>query len=309
MAREHPSILKASQKEQKFDGESEDEEETNTSKEVALAKKQSSAKDTSRLFVKEVNGREKPIPFYIIEEGLDWDQSANLRERIMECGGEVVGERPEEGYTLVDPRAEDGELEISSRSTQTRRVVSFRFVEESIKRGRLVSLLELGLFIKEDRPVKFHLHHSIPKDEINCLRDDILLRGGNPDVELSETQVVVHSKDFRPGLVVNRQWRQVELFETSDWLRSCMTAKRFSMTGAGGRLRVPPAPRPEPVSQPGRKPGAPRTEYTTHDDQCLVAWMAYQFGKNLAGRQGNRPYKNLVNDVSTMCYRWCMESF
>ncbi|CAE6427400.1 unnamed protein product [Rhizoctonia solani] len=277
MAREHPNIkASSSQKEQKFDGESEDEEEANA----------------------KVNGKEKPIQFYMAEENFDWNLSVDLRERIMQCGGKVVDERPQEGYTLVDPRTEDGELEISSRSTSTRRVVSFRFVEESIKRGSLVPTMELGLFIKGDRPVKFHLHDSLPKDEINRLRDDIMLRAGNPDAELSETQVVIHSKSFRDKLIVNRQWRQIELFETSDWLKSCITMKRFSMTGAGGRVTAPPARRPQPASQPGRKPGAPRNEYTEHDDQCLIAWMAYQFGRNLAGRQGNRPYQNLVQDAN-----------
>ncbi|CAE6506598.1 unnamed protein product [Rhizoctonia solani] len=297
MAREHPSIKTSSSQKTglRFDGEDDDEEEVNANKQnkVLLAKK---TKDKSRLFVKKVNGREERIQFYIVEQDIPWDLSAELREDIEECGGDVVDEPPEEGYTLVDPRSEEGELEIASRSTQTRRVVSFRFIEESIKRGSLVPPLELALFIKGDRPVKFHLHDSLPKDEIARLRDDILLRGGNPDVELSEAQVVIHSKAFRDAAVANRRWRQIELFETSDWLKSCMTMKRFSMTGAGGRLTVRPEPRPKPPAQPGRKPGAPRTEFNEQDDRCLVAWMAYQFGKNQAGRQGNRPYQVLVQE-------------
>ncbi|CAE6505783.1 unnamed protein product [Rhizoctonia solani] len=305
MAREHPNIPKASSSQkqvQRFDGESDDDEDMNVNKpgKVAMAKKQSSARDTSRLFVKEIDGREERIKFYIIESNVEWGVIVDLRDQIAECGGKLVNERPEEGYTLVDPRTEEGVFEISSHSTPTRRVVSFLFVEESIKRGRLVPLLELGLFIKMDKPVKFHLHDSLPKDEIGRLRDDILLRGGNPDAELYETQVVIHSRAFRDKLIVNRRWRQIELFETSDWLKSCIEMKRFSLTGAGGRLTVTPAARPIPTSQPGRKPGAPRTEFTEQDDRCLVIWMAYQFGKNQAGRQGNKSYQLLVQDPNQL---------
>ncbi|KDN42436.1 hypothetical protein RSAG8_06753, partial [Rhizoctonia solani AG-8 WAC10335] len=247
MASKHPSITKASLQKpvQSFDGESDDDEDTNVTKRsnVAITKKQSSARDTSRLLVKKVDGRNEPIKFYIVESDVEWGVIVDLRERITECGGELVGDRPEEGYTLVDPRTEEGELEIASRSTQTRRVVSFHFVEESIKRGRLVPPLELTLFIKMDRPVKFHLHNSLPNDEVDRLRDDILverlradnlLRGGNPGAELSEAQVVIHSRDFRDKLTVKR-WPQIELFETSDWLTSRITMKRFSITGASGQ--------------------------------------------------------------------------
>ncbi|KEP51118.1 cytochrome c1 heme lyase [Rhizoctonia solani 123E] len=305
MAREHPSIPKASSSQkqvQRFDGESDDDDDTsaNKSSNVATAKKRSSAQDTSNLFVKEVDGQDEPIKFYIIDRDVEWGVIADLQTRIEECGGVLVNRRPEEGYTLVDPRTEEGETEIMSHSTQTRRVVSFHFVEESIKRGRLVPLIELSLFIKGDKPVKFHLHSSLPQAEIDRLRDDILLRGGNPDVDISQTQVVIHSRDFRDKILVNRQWRQIELFETSDWLKSCMKMKRFAIAGAGGRLTVPPAPRSIPTSQPGRKPGAPRTEFTVQDDRCLVAWMAYQFGKNQTGRQGNQPYKLLVQDPNQL---------
>ncbi|KAG8690191.1 hypothetical protein FRC11_013254 [Ceratobasidium sp. 423] len=207
MAREHPSIPKASSSQKqgpRFDGE-DDEEEVNTNKQnknTALAAKQSSTKDTSRLFVKKVNGREEGIKFYIIEQDIPWDLSLELREQIEECGGDVVDDRPDEGYTLVDPRSDDGVLEIASHSTQTR--------------------------------------------------------------------------------------------------RSCMARKRFSIAGAGGRLTAPPQPRPKPPAQPGRKPGAPRTEFNEQDDRCLIAWMAYQFGKNKAGRQGNRPYQVLVQEPSQL---------
>ncbi|KAJ1307961.1 hypothetical protein OPQ81_002038 [Rhizoctonia solani] len=301
MAREHPTVPKASssqKQDMRFDGEDDDDEEVNASRQnkVALAKKNSSTTDTSKLFMKKVGGREKRIKFYIVDNDVEWDRIDGLHHRIADYGGQLVKERPDEGYTLVDPRTEDGELEISSYSTPSRRVVCFLFVEESIKRGSLVPPLELALFIKQDRPVKFHLHESLPQEEIDQLRDDILLRGGNPDADLSEAQVVIHSRSFRDKLLVNRRWRQIELFETSDWLRSCMTMKRFSVTGAGGRLSVAPAPRPVLPPQPGRKPGAHRTEFTEHDDMCLVAWMAYQFGKNQAGRQGNRPYQVLVQE-------------
>ncbi|CAE6363149.1 unnamed protein product [Rhizoctonia solani] len=298
MAREHPSVPKASSAKSAltFDSETDEEEVKRRKKhKVALAKKQSSAKDLSKLFVKDVDGEEEGIKFYIVEWE-EWDVIADLRERITECGGEVVEERPEEGYSVVDPRTDEGELELATRSTRTRRVVSFPFIEESIERGSLVSPLESSLFIKEDRPVKFHLHNSLPKDEIKELRYEILLRGGNPDVDISETQVVIHSKEFRDKLVVDRRWRQIELFETSEWLKSCIARERFTITGGGGRLTVPPAPRPKLNPQPGRKPGAPRTEFTDHDDQCLIAWMAHQFGKNQAGRQGNRPYQVLVQE-------------
>jgi hypothetical protein len=185
----------------------------------------------------------------------------------------VVEERPIEGYCLVDPRTEEGELELATRSTRTRQVVSFLFIEESIKRGSLVPPLESLLFVKEDRPVKFHLHESLDEDEIEDLSREILvsntstvflpgsnlssqLRGGNPDVGISDTQVVIHSKEFRDQPVALKTWRQIELFETSNWLKSCIERKRFTVTGAGGRLTVRPAPRPKPGPQPGRKPGA-----------------------------------------------------
>ncbi|KDN40757.1 hypothetical protein RSAG8_07932, partial [Rhizoctonia solani AG-8 WAC10335] len=133
MAREHPSIPKASSSQkqvQRFDGESDDDEDMNVNKrgKVAMAKKQSSARDTSRLFVKEVDGREERIKFYIIESNVEWGVIVDLRDRIAECGGKLVKERPEEGYTLVDPRTEEGVFEISSHSTPTRRVVSSLFV-------------------------------------------------------------------------------------------------------------------------------------------------------------------------------------
>ncbi|CEL55805.1 hypothetical protein RSOLAG1IB_01817 [Rhizoctonia solani AG-1 IB] len=301
MAREHPSVPKASSSKAPlaFDDET-DEEEANMRKKnkVASAKKKQS-KDLSKLFVKDVEGEEESIRFYIVEWG-DWDLIADLRGQITEYGGEVVEERPIEGYCLVDPRTEEGELELATRSTRTRQVVSFLFIEESIKRGSLVPLLESLLFVKEDRPVKFHLHESLDEDEIEDLSHEILLRGGNPDVGISDTQVVIHSKEFRDQPVALKTWRQIELFETSNWLKSCIERKRFTVTGAGGRLTVRPAPRPKPGPQPGRKPGAPRTEFTDHDDQCLIAWMAYKFGKNQAGRQGNRPYQVLVLEADQL---------
>ncbi|CAE6467819.1 unnamed protein product [Rhizoctonia solani] len=304
MAREHPTIPKASSSQkqvQRFDGESDDDDDVGVHKasKAATAKKQSSMRDTSKLFIKQVDGKEEPIKFYINGD-VEWDVSLDLQERIRESGGEHVDKHPEEGYILVDPRTDSGEHEIASYSTHKRRVVSFYFVEESIKRGKLVPLVELGLFIKEGQPVKFHLHDSLPRDEVGRLKDDILLRGGNPDVEISEARVVIHSKDFRDKLVVSRRWRQIELFETSDWLKSCITMKRFSVLGAGGRLTVRPAPRRIPTEQPGRKPGAPRTEFSEQDDRCLITWMAYKFGKNQAGRQGNQPYKQLVQEADQL---------
>ncbi|GAB1523163.1 hypothetical protein RhiTH_006293 [Rhizoctonia solani] len=273
MAREHPSVSKASSKKgQTYDGET-DEEEVDRRKQnkAALAKKQSSG-DMSKLFVKNIDGMEESIKFYIVDWE-DWDTINDIRDQIanlqqtspdylinsvthQKCGGEVVDERPREGYSLIDPRTEEGELELATRSTRTRCVVSFLFVEESIKRGSLMSPLESLLFVKEDKPVKFHLHESLSEDEIENLRYDILLRGGNPDVDISETQAVIHHKDFRRSAARDKRWRQIELFETSDWLKSSIARKRFTLTGAGGRLTAPPAARPKPLVQPGRKPGA-----------------------------------------------------
>ncbi|CAE6441808.1 unnamed protein product [Rhizoctonia solani] len=290
-------VSKASSKKgQTYDGET-DEEEVDRRKQnkAALAKKQSSG-DMSKLFVKNIDGMEESIKFYIVDWE-DWDTINDIRDQIAKCGGEVVDERPREGYSLIDPRTEEGELELATRSTRTRCVVSFLFVEESIKRGSLMSPLESLLFVKEDKPVKFHLHESLSEDEIENLRYDILLRGGNPDVDISETQAVIHHKDFRRSAARDKRWRQIELFETSDWLKSSIARKRFTLTGAGGRLTAPPAARPKPLVQPGRKPGAPRTEFTEEDDERLILWMAYQFGRNQAGRQGNRPYQVLVQQA------------
>ncbi|KDN38282.1 hypothetical protein RSAG8_09581, partial [Rhizoctonia solani AG-8 WAC10335] len=298
MARKHPTVpgnSSSQMRAQLFDGESgkEDVNQNKQNKNSALSKIQSSTRDMSRIFVKEVNGLEEPIEFCIIGDHVEWD---DLSKRIIRCGGKLVDERPKVGYSLVDPRTKEGVLEISVHSTQKRRAVSFRFVDESIKRGRIIPILELGLFIKADRPVKFHIHKSLPRDEIDCLKDDILLRGGNPDAELSKAQVMILSRDFRDTSILRRRWPQILLFGTSDWLKSCITTLQFSLTEAGDCLGVLRKSRPIPTSGAGRKPRSPRTEFTEQDDICLVAWMAYQFGEKQIGRLGNLAYKRLVQD-------------
>ncbi|QRV90131.1 BRCA1 carboxy-terminus (BRCT) domain protein [Ceratobasidium sp. AG-Ba] len=245
----------------------------------------SQAKDMSRLFV---DGDGGGIAFYIQDQGLNEDQVEDLKNKIKGHGGLAVGSHRTAAYILVDPSTEEGAESISKHTTPSRRVVSTKFIDESIRRAKLVPNLELGLFIKEDRPVLFYLHESL-EDAAEGLRDKILLRGGNPDAVPGDAQVAIHSTTWDDGKDLQRRFKQIVRVETVDWLESCITRNRFS-------LEKPPSISVvhKTSSKPGRKPGAPRNEFTKKDDQFLVAWMATQFGASTAGRAGNRAYQEMV---------------
>lgn len=286
MAREMPSTTKSSA--MRFDDESDDGDDVarggQSSKTVAEPTNR--PRDTSRLFVKDY----QPIRFYILDTDVARSIVVELERLIRDCGGEVAHKPPPEGYILVDPRTEDGVEYISSRSTPTRRVVSFQFVRECIIRGRLVPYLDSTLFIKQDKPVKFHLHKSLDEAETEKLRGAIMLGGGDPDATLDEADALIHASHWDDKQLVARKHKNIVLFETSRWLNACISRKRFSLGDQVGRL-----PKQRVGGQPGRKPGAPRTEFTKKDDEYLIAWMAHYFGTSMKGRSGNRPYQDLVN--------------
>ncbi|KAG8688624.1 hypothetical protein FRC09_012820 [Ceratobasidium sp. 395] len=170
-------------------------------------------------------------------------------------------------------------------TTPTRRVVSKYFVQESIKRRKLVPYSELTLFVREDSSVVFHFHDSLEEDISDKFRKEILLRGGNPDGELGDAQVVIRRADWQWDKRLKAEFENIIRLETPDWLESCIQRNRFT-------LNVPVIKTQS--SHYGRKPGAPRNEYTKQDDQFLVAWMATHFGYSMAGRAGNKAYQDMV---------------
>ncbi|KAG8737780.1 hypothetical protein FRC10_007807 [Ceratobasidium sp. 414] len=242
------------------------------------------ATDMSTLFVDE-NG--EGITFYVQLGELSEEDIQDLKTNIREHGGIVVSSYRNADYLLVDPCTAAGVDSITAHMTPTRHVVSKDFVQESINRRKLVPHSELILFVKEDKPVVFHLHESLEEADSNRLREAIMLRGGNPNGELNDAQVVIRRADWEGDRRMKARFGNIIRLESLEWLESCIKRNRFS-------LRVPVDEVRSQSSKPGRKPGGPRNEFTKKDDQFLVAWIATHFGYSTAGRAGNRAYMDMM---------------
>lgn len=94
------------------------------------------------------------------------------------CGGTIVDKLPQDGYVLVDQCTKPGTHFIRAYSNPAldRRIVSMRFVEESMARRELVPYPALILFIKAGVPVLFHLHESLEEAEQEVLSSSISVR-------------------------------------------------------------------------------------------------------------------------------------
>ncbi|KAF8600222.1 hypothetical protein BDV93DRAFT_267199 [Ceratobasidium sp. AG-I] len=210
------------------------------------------------------------------------------KERIEECRGKVIDKLPNVGYALVDQRTDHGVNLIHTRRTPTRIIVSIGFVEASIARGEIITEQELTLFFHEGKPALFHLHESLTEAERGKLHDSIMLGGGNPDAQLSKAQVMIYNHPLPELSKIRQEYTNVSQFGTPVWFESCIAKKKFSL---GARTETF-----EPTARPGRKPGAPRRDFTRQDDECLAVWIALHFGNSQHGRLGNKSYELMTLD-------------
>ncbi|KAG8703986.1 hypothetical protein FRC08_002522 [Ceratobasidium sp. 394] len=242
--------------------------------------------DMSTLFVDE---SEEAITFCVQLEEFSDEDIQDLKSAIKKHGGTVVSSYRVADYVLVDQSTPAGANYVSMHTTPTRRVVSKDFIQESINRRKLVPYSELTLFVKEDKPVVFCLHESLEEADSDRLRDAILLRGGDPNGEPGNAQVVIRRADWERDRRMKAKFKNIIRLESLEWLESCIQRNRFS-------LGVPVVEVPVQIqnAKPGRPPGRPRNEFTKKDDQFLIAWIATHFGYSMAGRAGNRAYMDMM---------------